>query len=184
MSEFIIPLPDPNVPGWASFSGEDPPIYRWALHRNLGGSRPLVVCGLNSSIADARANDPTIRREIGFAKLWGFGWLVKANAYGFRTPSPRVLEHARDNGVDVVGERNDAAIRAAARLCREHDGMFLGAWGAHIEPARALAVYDIIKSEGVEVHALGLNQGGTPKHTLYMPSDAKPTTYRPATRAA
>ena len=41
MIDFVIPLPDPNASGWASFTDEDPPIYRWALTRNLGGSRPL-----------------------------------------------------------------------------------------------------------------------------------------------
>lgn len=91
----MIELPDPNVPGTALFSSEDPPVYRWTLTRNLGGRRPLVSCGLNPSTADARANDPTIRKEIGFAKLWQLDWLIKVNAYGFRTVSPRVLKLAR-----------------------------------------------------------------------------------------
>ena len=184
MIDFVIPLPDPNASGWASFTDEDPPIYRWALTRNLGGGRPLVVCGLNPSTADARSNDPTVRREIGFAKLWRCGWLVKVNAYGFRATNPRVMEGHREGGFDVVGALNDAAIRAAARLCVEHDGTFLGAWGTHIEPEREAQIAAIVAEAGAVIMCLGQNADRSAKHTLYLPADAKPTPWTIRERTA
>ena len=174
MIDFVIPPPDPNVPGWASFSDEDPPVFRWALTRNLGGGRPLVVIGLNPSTADARANDPTIRREIGFAKLWKYGQLVKVNAYAFRATRPLDMEANRRAGVDIVGAHNDAAILAAARLCVEYDGLFLGAWGTHIEPERETRIVALVAEAGAAIMCLGTNAGGSPMHPLYRPADAKP----------
>jgi len=60
--------------------------YRYNLTRELGGERPLVICGLNPSVATRDKNDPTIRREIGFAKLWqsealGGGMLLASDGF-------------------------------------------------------------------------------------------------------
>src|SRR4051812_40590931 len=61
--------------GTATFSDDD--VYRYELTRELGGMRPLVTCGLNPSTADASKNDQTIRKDIGFAKHWGCGRVLK-----------------------------------------------------------------------------------------------------------
>jgi hypothetical protein len=179
MIDFVIPLPDPNVPGWASFTDEDPPVYRWALTRNLGGTKPLVICALNPSTADARKNDQTIRKEIGFAQLWKYTWLVKVNAYGVRATKPPDFAANRSAGVDLVGAQNDAAILAAAKLCVAHDGMFVVAWGGNIEPARERAVFDIIASAGVQPFAIHTNGDGTPAHPLYQPYSRMPVHWAP-----
>lgn len=46
-------------------------VHRYWLTRGLGGVRPLVVCGLNPSTADAEVDDNTIRKEMKFARSWG-----------------------------------------------------------------------------------------------------------------
>ncbi len=46
---------------------------------------PMVICGLNPSTADGEKDDPTIRREMGFARRENCGALVKVNLAAFRT---------------------------------------------------------------------------------------------------
>ena len=145
----MIDQPSNDVSGASSFSDEEPPVFRWWLTRNLGGSRPLVIVGLNPSTADAKANDPTIRTEIGVAKRWGFSWLVKVNAYAFRSTSPHVMKTMRDAGVDVVGTCNDDAICTAALLAQARAGQLVVAWGTHIAPTREQHIAAMISSLNV-----------------------------------
>lgn len=140
--------------------------YRYELTRELGGERPLVICGLNPSTATAETNDPTIRREIGFARHWGCGRLVKVNAYAFRATDPKVMKRKRRTGVDIVGPDNDRCIQNAVDLARITNGIVLVAWGGNIEPSRQAEVSYVF---GDDAMCLGTNDNGTPKHPLYLP---------------
>ena len=61
--------------------------YRYTLWRRWDPERPLVmIIGLNPSTADACQDDPTIRRCIGFARVWGYGGLVVTNLFDKATP--------------------------------------------------------------------------------------------------
>ena len=144
--------------------------YRYWLERDLGYQRPLVICGLNPSIATATKNDPTVRKEMGFAQRWGCGRLVKVNAYAFIATDPNVMKKARKAGRDVVGPDNDAAIVRAAEVARECDGIFLVAWGANIEPQRQAEI-DLLIRMIVTPMCLGQNGDGSPVHPLYIPYD-------------
>ena len=54
--------------------------YRYQLHRTWDESLPkCMFMMLNPSTADADIDDNTIRRCIGFAKLWGYGGLMVGN---------------------------------------------------------------------------------------------------------
>lgn len=151
-------------PDTALFSTDG--VYRYELTRELGGIRPLVICGLNSSIATAEKNDPTIRKEMGFAKLWGFGRLVKVNAYGFRATDPNVMKRASKSGVDIVGPDNDVTIQRAVDHAHICDGIIVVAWGQNISPARQAELSYVF---GDDVWCLGTNKNGTPVHPLYIP---------------
>ncbi len=140
--------------------------YRYELTRQLGGDRPLLICGLNPSVATASKNDPTIRKEIGFAKLWGCGRLVKVNAYGFIATDPKVMKAARKRGVDVVGPHNDAIIRRAVDEAVAQNGIILVAWGRNIETTRQAEISYVF---GDYAKCLGVNEGGSPEHPLYVP---------------
>lgn len=161
--------PDPATEKTAAISDDE--IYRWSLTRVVepGNDRPLVVCGLNPSMADAVKNDNTIKKEIGFARRWSLGWLVKVNLFGFRTKSPDVMFSARRGGVDIVGASNDVAIRAAAALAVRLDGRSMVAWGGNAKrcPER---VRDVVAMLGdVPLWCLGVNDDGSPEHPLYIP---------------
>jgi hypothetical protein len=64
---------------------------------------------LNPSIADARRNDPTIRRCIGFARHWGFGGIDVVNLFAYRATRAQELFRASD----PVGPRNARFLRSA-----------------------------------------------------------------------
>lgn len=143
-------------------------VYRYELTRVLPdkGDRVLVACGLNPSTADAQKNDNTIRKDLGFAKIWGCARLVKINAYAFRATFPKDLKKARLAGIDVVGPDNNRAILAALELVRKTNGILMVAWGANIEQARQI---ELARMFGDTAMCLGTNLDGSPEHELYIP---------------
>lgn len=153
----------------AIFSDDD--VYRWWLTRELGGDRTLVAIGLNPSTATAEINDPTIRKDIGFAQRWGCGRIVKGNAYGYRATDPENMKRARKAGVDVVGFDNDRYLMDMITAANHGGGIVLVAWGNHIEPARQRHVASMIDHVGVVPMCLGTNKNGTPKHECYLGYD-------------
>ena len=141
-------------------------LYRYLLTRELGAERPLVICGLNPSTATAELDDQTIRKEIGFARRWNCGRLLKVNAYGYRATDPKVMKRAAKAGIDIVGPDNDTEIDEAVVLARRFGGIVLVAWGGNIEPARQAEIAELF---GDVAMCLGTNSDGTPKHPLYLP---------------
>ena len=152
-------------------------VQRWAHlsrdgeHRLVLGRRwaegPLVAfIGLNPSTADADVDDATVRRCMGFARTWGFGGLLIANLFTFRTPDPRLLAASRrpltlgaDNALRDVC---DAAI------------LVIEAWGAHAMAAdRTAHVREILDGRAPRA-VIGLTKDGAPRHPLYAPADAAP----------
>lgn len=144
-------------------------IYRYTLTRELGGDSPLVCLGLNPSTATAEINDPTIRKDIGFAKRWGLGRVLKINVYAYRATDPNDMKRARRSGIDTIGPDNDDEIRRAIGLATLTNGALLVAWGNHIEPERQRDIARIIRGSGVIPMCLGTNKNGTPVHELYQP---------------
>lgn len=145
--------------------------HRFVLTRTIApmlGSRPLVSCGLNPSIADANTNDHTVRKEIGFAERWGLHCYVKINASSMVATDPKVMKLARKTGQDNLPD-NDRWIAAAIQLVRDHDGIFLAAWGQHIDPARQLAIAKMLYDAEVIAKCIGTNSDGSAKHPLYVP---------------
>ncbi len=142
-------------------------LYRYALWREWDASKPTVIfCGLNPSTADETQDDPTIRRELGFARAWGFGRLVKVNAYGFRSTDPAALWTVDD----PRGPDNFLAIKVHAFQAR----LFVAAWGANIRDRDSLELLRVLRLEGITVHALKLTKHGRPAHPLYLPKTSRP----------
>lgn len=142
---------------------------RYWLTRELGGLRTLSICGLNPSIANREKNDPTVRKEIGFAKRWGCGRLVKVNARAYIATDPKDMKRAMKAGVDVVGPDNADYVKRAAIAARDSGGIFVVAWGANLEdPTLQRAYYQIIRLYVMPM-CLGTNHDGSPVHPLYIP---------------
>lgn len=151
---------------WAHLSPDGK--HRLALQRIWGpdGEKPRLVMfvGLNPSTADARVDDPTLRRCIGFAKAWGFDGLYMANLFSLRSPYPRDLladEQPTHPDTDIWL----TAMRYQSDLC-------VAAWGQHaIAKQRERHVRDLLD----DLHVLGLCADGSPRHPLYMRGDTVAT---------
>ncbi len=139
--------------------------YRYTLWRRWDLERPLVmIIGLNPSTADARHDDPTIRRCIGFARDWDYGGLVVTNLFAFRATYPADLKAA----ADPVGPRNDVWIRRMAGQVET----IVAAWGNDgIWLDRSVRMRRMLAGR---LHCLRLNACGEPAHPLYLPAGLAP----------
>jgi len=136
--------------------------YRYWLRRQLSeGSTSVLFVGLNPSTADARLDDPTIRRCVGFAREWGYAWLYMANLYAYRTKDPNALPAHADL---AIGPENAYELR---RLLRRSTRI-VAAWGRHkLHPQARTLARTVAAHRGV--YCLGLNQDGSPRHPLFVP---------------
>lgn len=170
---------------WAEWGPEGSAgVYRYSLGRIwTPGLEWALFIGLNPSTADAEKNDPTIRREIEFAKAWGLGGLVKVNLFAFRATDPKKLNGK--GSVDVVGPENDTTILKWALDGRV--SIVIAAWGASIPKNRldrAGAVERLVTETGRrDLHAIKLTAGGVPSHPLYLKGGQLPQLYRPKVKA-
>lgn len=137
--------------------------YRYELRRTWGTG---PVCGwimCNPSTADAEADDPTIRRCVGFARRWGYAGIVVRNLYALRATDPRELRRHPD----PVGSDNDAHLLDAV-----DDEITVCAWG--VNGRRGDAVINALADEGANLHYLAMTKAGVPKHPLYLRGDLEP----------
>ena len=141
--------------------------YRYSLWRQwskLSDSSAKLVAfvGLNPSTADADTDDATIRRCVGFAKLWGYDGLVMLNCYAWRATDPKELK-CND---DVVGPLNDHMLYywAADERVKE----IIACWGNHCDDTRALEVCCMINRP---LSCLGQTKSGKPKHPVRLAKD-------------
>lgn len=154
--------------------------YRYTLKRKitvpLRWVRPCVFIMLNPSTADHIKDDPTIRKCIGFAQLWGCTSLTVINLFAYRATKPKELLRAED----PIGPKNNDYIREV--LNDSKLGVVVAAWGAHkasmmpeVSPIKDI-IKDIWPVNGLK--CLGFNKDGSPKHPLYMPYSSKLTDYQ------
>lgn len=139
--------------------------YRYRLDRVWDDRLPvLAFIMLNPSTADAKVDDPTIRRCLGFAKRDGYGGIVVVNLFALRATNPLELLAADD----PVGPENDQAIVDAVA------GNFtLAAWGASVPKklrSRVGVVRDLLSSNALDLNCLGVTGEGHPRHPLFVPA--------------
>ena len=139
--------------------------YRYRLERRWSARPLLSYIMLNPSTADGNADDPTIRRCMGFARREGAGGIVVGNLYAFRATNPRVLLLASD----PVGPENLQAIRRIAADAMQTGMPIVAAWGAGMNGA-AVWVMNVIRDSGATVKCLGVTADGSPRHPLYVKS--------------
>ncbi len=137
--------------------------YRHRLGRHWNRSLGTVLfVGLNPSTADARVDDPTIRRCVSFAKSWGHGGLVMCNLFDWRATDPKQLPPSNI----AVSDKNDAVLRT----CVAEAKIVIAAWGkVPWATKRIREVFQTVFSEEKRWHCLGLTKDGIyPRHPLYM----------------
>jgi hypothetical protein len=155
--------------------------YRYRLWREWPAppcARRAAFVMLNPSTASGDADDPTVRKCVGFADRWRCYRVDIVNLFAFRATSPDVLvAEVRARGVDVAaGPRNDAAIRDVVRACLDARGNVVVAWGANARRSelrpRADAVRSLLRSivaayPEASIERLG-SGAGSPPHPLML----------------
>lgn len=174
--------------------------YRWLLKRAWGAGPTILWCGTNPSIADAKRDDPTMLREIGFSYRWGFGSLIKVNIYPFISPDMKELAKWRaswrpqelDYAPWSIDKSPISAWHHNQRIIWEQlkqASTYVAAWGNGIEPndVESFVGGACIRIDDdefgnlplrVDWQCLDTNADGSPKHTLArgkhrIPDDAK-----------
>lgn len=142
--------------------------YRYRLWRTWDNTLPTCCfVMLNPSTADAEADDPTIRRCLGYARDWGYGGLEVVNLFALRATDPREMLAAED----PVGPHNDGAIGATVLSA----GLVVAAWGADGKHrGRSGEVRGLLRDLDVPFHALKVCKDGEPGHPLYLSRALKP----------
>ncbi len=144
--------------------------YRYQLGYPTGvdNDRAALLIGTNPSTATWDDPDPTAKRWIGFCLRWGYGWALLGN--------PRAWSETDTKAVppdpEAIGPDNAVHL---LDLCRRSELVVCG-WGTN-GGALAIDTMHQLASEGVDLHALKLNQDGSPTHPLYQPWSAKPFSF-------
>ena len=107
----------------------------------------------------------TRNRLIKLARDSNYRTLTEVSLFAYRSPTKRQLERAvREQDTIAVGPENDQVISEAVQ---EADKL-IAAWGmASQNPAlarRADEVAELIKASGKQIHCIGKNNDGSPKH--------------------
>lgn len=140
--------------------------YRYTLTRSWdAGAREALFVMLNPSIADGMRDDPTVRKCIGFARMWALGGIRIANLFALRATDPRELHLAIRRGDDAVGPLNLEHLRALAEgTCR-----VVVAWGAHAKPYPEQVASVVAALANGPLCCLGTTADGMPRHPLMLP---------------
>ena len=120
----------------------------------------MVWVMLNPSTADENADDPTIRKCIGFAQRWDFGGIEVVNLYAYRATDPKELKKV----ADPSGPGNYAAISRVAQ-----GRTVVCGWGRNAERGHCWRVLQTLRDVGADVRALKINADESPMHPLYVP---------------
>lgn len=141
--------------------------YRYWLLRVWDESLPVMAnFGVNPSTADENANDPTIRKDIGFATRLGFGGLLKLNVCAYRATDPRQLRKAfdPDGKENLPGHLQEYMSQHSATTV-------VFAWGKNGNYfwGRCQRIIEAFP----DAMCFGKNPDGTPRHTLMLPYTTK-----------
>ena len=140
-------------------------LYRYQLHRKVSNEfdGKVVFVGINPSTADAKIDDPTIRRLKCFTHHWGYGEFSIVNVFGLRSKTPTALGNARD----PIGAKNDWWIHNEV-----HDAnLVVAMWGdeAKVPPLLRYRFAEVNAMLG-ESKCFGKTKHGCPAHPLYLSS--------------
>lgn len=145
--------------------------HRFFLSRTWDSKLPMLIfIGLNPSIADATKDDPTIRRMIGFAKLWNYGGIIVLNVYSQIQTNPCDLVEGPYELIEFhsLNENENENMRVLETFKNYPHVIF--AWGAFKFKNIAVVLY--VQQMFRNAKCLGKNVDGSPKHPLYLKKDS------------
>lgn len=141
--------------------------YRYRLDRTVGMDGPVYAFfGINPSTADASLDDATVRKWIGFTKVWGGSRFIVGNVFAYRATDVRDLVDDPCPAFSIENQTHLKAISAEADI-------LVPCWGntqkapagkRHIFSA---AMHLLIKT-GKPIKVFGLTKSGDPMHPLML----------------
>lgn len=143
--------------------------FRYRLERHgLAGAGAVAWIMVNPSTADAKQDDATIRKVVGFTERLGGGWAVVGNKFAYRATDVRELRTAPD----PKGPENDAHLEAIM----QGSPIVIVAWGPLAKLPKPLrrrwrTICSMADRLGVTLMCLGTTQDGQPRHPLMLAYD-------------
>lgn len=144
-------------------------LYRYRLERIVAMTGPVYAFfGINPSTADAREDDATVRKWIGFCKRWGASRFLVGNVFAYRATDVKTLATVDDPYGDDIGDHITDIISEADIL--------VPCWGNTSKvPPKLQEAFDVLldalMSSGKPVHCFGLTKVGDPMHPLMLGYD-------------
>jgi hypothetical protein len=134
------------------------------VHDIIGTQEALLI-GVNPSTADETANDHTIRKDIGFARIHGWRRIWKANLCDYRATDVRELGRIKN----PISNSNDVLL---GDMMRQVD-VIVPCWGPTAKlPARLRDrwrdIVAIAERLGKPLYCFGTCNDGQPRHTLML----------------
>ena len=155
-----------DAPNGAEFSEDRRYRYRlWRKTTQVVTNRTLLCLMLNPSDADEKENDPTVTRCMVRATMLQCDKLEIANIFALVSKDPAELRKPGYSASDLIGERTNGVILAAALnaslvLC---GGGNLGTLHGRGEEVRKM-----LENAGIQPNHLRLTNSGNPYHPLYV----------------
>jgi hypothetical protein len=145
----------PDIYGAAQFSPCR--AYRYWLTRRWNDAPLIAFICANPSVADESANDPTIRKQIGFARRWRNGGILALNVAAFCSTDPHLCAKAEN----PVGPENTVEY-LHQYISKFQPEKVIAAWG-NMHP-RFKTRCDTVHSQIPNLWCFGTTISGNPKH--------------------
>ncbi len=146
-------------------------LFRYRLDRDVGMEGPVYAYfGINPSTADASVDDATVRKWIGFTKVFGGRRFTVGNAFAYRSKDVKALASVDDPFGDEIGDYTTDIINDADIL--------VPCWGntRKVPPQLQFAfdiLMDALVSSGKPVKCFGFTKSGDPMHPLMLGYDTR-----------
>ena len=116
--------------------------YRYRIDRTVGMNGPVYAFfGINPSTADASLDDATVRKWIGFTKVWGGSRFIVGNVFAYRSTDVKKLAGVEDPYGDDIGEYISDIIEEADMV------LYLKTRQAHPEYGVILSALHALKQD-------------------------------------
>jgi hypothetical protein len=145
--------------------------FRYWLLREWDATKPKALfIMLNPSTADAKVDDATIRKCIGFSQRLGFGGFYVINLSAFRARHPRDLFSFLIMRPDLFREEKKQLDLMMQRAVDEKMTAIC-AWGSKGRKlnTRVVKILKRLRHNGIPYKALRFALDGTPYHPLMLP---------------
>lgn len=143
--------------------------WRYRLERRIADHGVIAaIFGVNPSTAGAVIDDASSRKLIGFGRRLGWQAYILGNPFSFVSTDVNGLRASRD----PIGPENDRHIE---QIMRDAD-IHVAAWGALSKLPETLRgrwkeIVRIADRVGCELHCIGTNADGHPRHPLMTAYD-------------